>query len=487
MAVRRNSRSIGNYFVGLIIVFILVTNCTMKSGNNKTAELPETTVVIKSTGQAMRLREDTKAPPQVGNFPSADTVSPNLTPIPYTSIAAPTSVSAFYVSKTGNNTDGKSWNTAWNELNQIQWERVNPGNLIIIEGGVYHTSLSVGKNGTSVLPITITTNGEQVILDGKRSVPPYCGESGFTSEKGNDAINLGGRSFIIIDGQEWRGIVIRNHIRGIMMREGASSIIVRNVEIYDNGWSINSGSNTAPDGPGVELGGSDILFEWVIIHDNGQDAFQAGWGVWNFTLRNSWLYNSREHPTEHGKPFNFCSHTDGIQIYDGGLQGPVVVENSIIGPSFSQGIMINNKAVVNNVLIKDTLFVGNANAGIAIQNGGESSNWVLQNITVVQDVTSESWNIKMNGNNHQIRDSVFWGGSWGIGIKNWLEVSGNYSWLTRDQYGVTVVLNPMFIDSDFGRFQGPDFIEFNFQIQNSKIPLRTGSLITSVDQLLTSK
>jgi O-antigen/teichoic acid export membrane protein len=389
----------------------------------------------------------------------------------------------FYVSKEGNNTDGKSWETAWNEVDQIRWENVSPGDTIVMGGGEYHTNMKVGASGVFGAPITITTNGAQVILDGQRPPPPYCGESEYIPTMGQDAIDLEGQSFIVIDGQEWKGIVLRNHKRGIMMREGASNIIVRNVEIYSNGWSVGSGANTAPDGAGVELGGSDVLFERVIIHDNGQDSFQAGWGVWNFTLRNSWLYNSREHPTVRGKPFNYCAHTDAIQIYDGGLQGPVVLENNIIGPSFTQGIMINNKATVNNVLIKNTLFVSNGEGSIVIQKGGSSSNWTLQNVTVVQDAVDESWNVNMNGNDHLVRDSIFWGGPWGMGIFHWSEAISNYNWLTRDQYDVALELDPMFLDDDYSGFQGAGFADFDFSIQNPAIPPGTGSAITSVTQL----
>ena len=407
----------------------------------------------------------------------SNSISSRLTP------SVEMSNTLFYVSREGNNTDGKSWETAWNELDQIRWENVSPGDTIVMSGGEYHTNMKVGTSGVSGSPITITTNGMRVVLDGQRPAPPYCGQSEYLPVMGQDAIDLEGRSFIVIDGQEWKGIVIRNHKRGIMMRKRASNIIVRNVEIYNNGWSFGSGANTAPEGAGVELGGSDVLFERVIIHDNGQDSFQAGWGVWNFTLRNSWLYNSREHPSVRGKPFNYCSHTDGIQIYDGGLQGPVVLENNIIGPSFTQGIMINKAATVNNVFIKNTLFVSKGEGGIVIQKGGASSNWTLQNVTVLQDAVYESWNVNMNGNDHKIRNSIFWGGPWGVGIFHWSEAIGNYSWLTRDQHDVSLELDPMFLDDDYSGFQGAEFADFNFTVQNPAIPPGTGATITSVTQL----
>ena len=405
----------------------------------------------------------------------------NVTPMHTT---PPVGEPFFYVSKAGNNTDGRSWDTAWNELDQIQWEAVRPGDTIVIDGGEYHTQLDVETSGVPGLPITITTNGKQVMLDGQLPALPYCGQLNYIPTEGDDAIDLEDRSYIVIDGLDWSGIIIRNHMRGIKMREGASNITVRNLEIHDNGYVRGSGSNTAPSGPGVRLGGSDILFERVIIHDNGQDAFQAGFGLWNFTLRNSWLYNSREHPTMHGMSFNYCSHTDGIQIYDGGLQGPVVVEDSIIGPSFTQGIIIGSNATVNDVLIRNTLLVGSENAGIIISDGGQSSNWTLQNVTIVQDAMQERWNLKMNGNGHQIRDSIFWGGPWGIGIFNWSETIRNYYWLTPDTYSVAVEMDPMFVDDDYGFFQGEGFADFDFTIQNPAIPPGTGSSITSVAELL---
>lgn len=464
------------FIVGLLVFITLIsTGLIVKPGMSEAVVFP-----------GGNTSGDTNSSTPFSGFTPNNQVAPTNT-ISSTSTPARSPNNVFYVSKEGNNGDGKSWVTAWNELDQIQWKDVVPGNTIMISGGEYQTSMDVGASGVFGSPITITTNGEQVVLDGQRPAPPYCGESQYSSQPGKDAIDLEGQSFIVIDGQEWRGIILRNHKRGIMMRERATNIIVRNVEIYDNGWSLGSGSNTSPDGPGVELGGSNVLFERVIIHDNGQDAFQAGWGVSNFTLRNSWLYNSREHPTLRGQPFNYCSHTDGIQIYDGGLQGDILLEKNIIGPSFLIGIMINNKAQVDNVIIKDTLFVGNTQAGIAIQNGNKSSNWTLQNVTIVQGAINESWNLKINGHGHQIRNSIFFGGPWGIGIFDWSEATENYNWLTRDQHDVALEVDPMFVDNEYGGFQGTGFAEFDFTVQNPAIPPGTGSSITSVEKLLDQK
>ncbi|HSW97262.1 MAG TPA: hypothetical protein VLF89_05540, partial [Candidatus Saccharimonadales bacterium] len=65
----------------------------------------------------------------------------------------------YYVSKNGNNADGTSWTSAWNELNQINWTTIQPGDTIFIDGGTsgmtYTTTMTVGKSGTSGSPITI--------------------------------------------------------------------------------------------------------------------------------------------------------------------------------------------------------------------------------------------------------------------------------------------------------------------------------------------
>jgi hypothetical protein len=184
-----------------------------------------------------------------------------------------------------------------------------------------------------------------------------------------------------------------------------------------------------------------------------------------------------------GKSFNYCSHTDGIQIYGGGSQGPVVIEDSIIGPSFTQGIIIGSDATVDDVVIRNTLFVGNDNAGIIISDGGLSSGWALQNVTIVQDAINKGWNAKMNGEKHRISDSIFWGGPWGIEVANCLEATTNFNWLTPDKDNVAVALDPMFVDNDYSGFTGESFADFDFTIQNPAIPPGTGSSITSVTKL----
>src|SRR6266700_6872250 len=65
----------------------------------------------------------------------------------------------YYISKNGNNGDGLSWATAWNELDKINWSVIEPGDTILIDGGslqmVYTTTLKIGKIVPKSVQITI--------------------------------------------------------------------------------------------------------------------------------------------------------------------------------------------------------------------------------------------------------------------------------------------------------------------------------------------
>ncbi len=55
--------------------------------------------------------------------------------------------------------NGSDWNNAWTNFSNINWASVSPGDFIYISGGstskTYTQTLTVGKSGTSGLPITI--------------------------------------------------------------------------------------------------------------------------------------------------------------------------------------------------------------------------------------------------------------------------------------------------------------------------------------------
>jgi hypothetical protein len=82
---------------------------------------------------------------------------------------------AYYVSAAGNNADGRSWNTAWSGLNQVNWSIIKPGATIYISGGntsqTYTGTLRVpaGTTGITITRGVDPGHSGEVIFDGGNS------------------------------------------------------------------------------------------------------------------------------------------------------------------------------------------------------------------------------------------------------------------------------------------------------------------------------
>ncbi len=356
----------------------------------------------------------------------------------------------YYVSHSGSNQDGRSWDTAWSELNQIVWPEIQPGDTILLDGGtqemIYSSTLSIGASGAAGAPISVRLadtpgrNGRVVIFGGRRTPLPYCGQMDYvpwTSDARSTGIDVGDRSWVIIDGTKWSGISIYGHREyGVQLTRNSSDVTVRGLEISDNGWIWRQADGSwAPDGKGVDLAGSNLTFEQMIVHDNGQDAFQSRGGdsggyIENLTVRRSWLYISRRSPIT-GDSFNYCAHPDGIQIWNGSRQQGVLIEDSVIGSGFMQGVNlgepmeivegVENWATFDNVTIRNTLFYRNLNAnimsGFRPQKSAFPRNWRIENVTSYEDLSldcdlaNQGDNVHLRGfSGHIMTNSIIYGG-----------------------------------------------------------------------------
>jgi hypothetical protein len=329
----------------------------------------------------------------------------------------------YYVSPAGDGSDGRSWATAWQSPGQIDWQAVQPGDTVVLDGGpegvTYLGGFTISGSGQEGRPITLRPSDEpghagQVVLFGGRSaLLPYCGQPNYVPQ---DAAAIGisiNASWLVIDGGRWRGIVIHGFNKsGVALSGATRDVMLRNLEIYDNGSSRRAGDGWRSDEEGITLGGYNHVFERLIIHDNGQDAIQSGSKIGNFTLRDSWLYNSRPSPKDASRSFNDCTHSDGIQLWNGGVESGVTVERSVLGPGFMQGVLLGEKStntVVNDVVIRDSLFLGASNASIHNQYT-KPSNWLLERVTSIRPQGQKHQNIYFTGTGLTIRDSLFIGG-----------------------------------------------------------------------------
>ncbi len=414
----------------------------------------------------------------------------------------------YYISKNGNNSDGRSWSTAWNELDQIKWTNIQPGDMILLDGGssnmVYTETLNIGKSGTQAAPITIRRTTEpgrngKVVIFGGRSIPlPYCGQPTYLNQTvgiTQFGIDFGANSWVIIDGMSWDGVSIYGHNgAGVDFSHTSSNNTVRNVEVYDNGHAYQQRNGTwQPDnhGDGVNLSGSNLTFEQMDIHDNGDDAFEGG-GISNVTIRHSWLYETREDPTEQGLPFNQCVHQDGIQIWGGGVQSGVLIEDSIFGPGLKEGTIMGQAslpngagAVVNNVTIRNTLFL-NKVINVMGYPSLKEHNWTLDHVTVFSPGNAIA--LWIEGSGHSVTNSIFYGGQ--ILLPDGLAASsGNCQWNTSHNTTALVgqTLDPRLV-TDVSTFNVTtplaQIANAHFALQANSPCAGKGSSITSVAQLI---
>lgn len=435
---------------------------------------------------------------------------PSPTPVPVTPTPTPipTTLGRYYVSKNGDNTDGLTWGSAWNELNQIRWATVQPGDTILLDGGPsgmqYTSTLTVGKSGVSGKPITVARstesghNGQVAIFGGRATPLPYCGQTNYIYQTSGAmrpiGIDLGTSDWIVIDGMGWRGITIHGHNGcGLRLRGGSANCSVRNLEIYDNGTAALRNGTWQSDEPGVRFDGANHIFSRMLVHDNGQDGFQDNdEGVTNFTLRESWVYNERQHPARPGLGFNYCTHADAIQVWGGGVQSGMLIEDCILGPGLTNSLILGDSGTgsfVHDVTIRHTLFI-NAESNNII--GGDDDwpcqNWKIENVTsylTPAAPTGGHCGIELAGTGHVIKDSIFYDGC--VYLPNWSgTASGNYSWKTDDSLPGAINADPQFT-GPLPTTNTPTFAQqvgADFALKATSPCLGKGARITSVAQLL---
>jgi hypothetical protein len=436
----------------------------------------------------------------------------------------------YHVSRAGNNGDGLSWQTAWNELANINWSVVQPGDTILLDGGpsgmTYTTSLEIDKSGTVTAPIHIQRSvaaghdGTVTIFGGRSEPLPFCGESQSdyrlpTSPVLNAGIYVTA-SWVVVDGMSWHGIVLHGAgwnggINMTQMDASAGNDTFRHIEIYDNGTIDNLPGNTLqPDSAGVYPKGTNLTFEYMDIHDNGQDNFQSSGTIRGMTVRYSWMHYTRSYPGHPSTSYNLCTHNDGMQIYGYGQSSAIDFEDDIIGPGISNGY-INNASVgyTINATFRNVLILDPGSHGI-FPDSDSAANWTIDHVTVF----SQAGDLELAGTHHTVTNSIFYAGHVQVhnydpggpldGVNSVSTASNNCEWHTDyDPSGINArMADPQFNtnlssypvqarDSGNPNLNGTDqyptlgfFLTADFSLARGSPCAGMGSEVTSVSQFL---
>jgi parallel beta-helix repeat protein len=247
---------------------------------------------------------------------------------------------AYFVSTTGNNADGRSWGTAWNGLNQVNWSIIQPGDTIYISGGptgaTYAGGIQISKNGTASAYITIDT--------GANSPSPAGHDGTVIFEGGRNCIRARG-SYLKI-----RNLLCQHATDSGFRIQGKGIILENNTirETYGQGIHVqyctgcivrgNRVTTFPNDGPGenrpyqtdgiVAYESSDTLIErnWIKLtnqygpaHIDGiQASTQLGANHENITIQYNYVENTK----------NMMSNSQGIYLTQ--MQGNVRIVGNVV-------------------------------------------------------------------------------------------------------------------------------------------------------------
>ncbi len=318
------------------------------------------------TPTSSRTPTSTRTPsmtPSMSPTPS-HTQTPNLTASP-TPIAG---AQVFYVSMAGNNTDGKSWATAWRGFGQINWNAIQPGAVIYVSGGAasatYSGGIKISKSGTA--------NGYITIDIGANSPSPSGHSGTVIIEGGSQCFRITG-SYIRL-----RNITCQHATDDGIRIEGTGTVLENNTirETYGEGIHVhyckgcvvrgNRVTTFPNDGAGenrpyqtdgiVVYESSDTLieFNWIRLtnqygpaHIDGiQASTKLGTSYKNITIRYNYVENTKA----------ATSNSQGIYLTQ--MQGRVeIVGNVVNHPSGNQTVVsyLSNNAPVDVFVVGNTI------------------------------------------------------------------------------------------------------------------------------------
>ncbi|MCR4275695.1 MAG: hypothetical protein NUV83_03030 [Candidatus Wolfebacteria bacterium] len=239
----------------------------------------------------------------------------------------------WYVSKSGNNSTGSNWENAWNELNQINWNSVQAGDNVHIDGGavnmVYSTVLDVNKAGVASQRITI-----------QRSTEP--GRDGAVLITDNIIVR---QPYVTIDGKDASKFTVN------LTDETGYNINVRSAADFFELKNIKyEAERTGSWGTGLLINSNNALVSHSDFKQTAyEDQIKYG-GMGTLTVEFSYFHDLLDVPWITGV------HNDVLQIRPPSGPFNLVFRNNRVVNIDGQGIMSTTADNVNNFGNIDVLY-----------------------------------------------------------------------------------------------------------------------------------
>jgi hypothetical protein len=335
-------------------------------------------------------------------------------------VAVPKMTADAYVRKgaTGANS-GTDWANAWNELSQINFNRLTCGETVWIAGGNYKTALAGNKSCTAGNVLTFA----RVLATDTKATTAAGWNSSFDSQVILPYIDVPGpAAYITIDGRKMNGIQVLipgtsgdgidgGNGAGDGVNQPIDHITFTNIEIYGPACVTNGnctgggvmGINVMPYCKGANR--TNLMFDHMTIHRTGEAVRGCGWD--HSTIQYSLIYDTANDGQQHedilysNPPYQnvtwrynkiFASPNDGIFFE----YGPGAVNFSFYGNvvyhsggwlmcfKAAQGDTYGPVHIYNNVFQNDTTFGDYQPGFLGFANmapGSEVANNVFENVS----------------------------------------------------------------------------------------------------------
>ncbi len=207
---------------------------------------------------------------------STNTPTPTVNPTATSNSMLSTGLKAYYISLAGNNTDGKSWATAWKALNQANWNIIQPGDTIYISGGTtsatYSGGIWISKSGTASGYVTIDIGANS---------PSPAGHNGTVIIEGGDYCIRTTGSYLKV-----RNLLCQHATNSGFRIEGTGTVLENNTvrETYGQGIHVHSCTGCVVRGNRVTTFPNDgpnesrpYQTDGIVIYDSSDTLIERNW------------------------------------------------------------------------------------------------------------------------------------------------------------------------------------------------------------------